>query len=204
MNQEDTVEPQVQDQIVIDAQQENQEANIEPEVVEQVQEKHVPLSALQKERRKRQELELELQYAREQQQKAAKEPDESQYEPVTKADLGTTTNEILRQVEERSWIKNNPEKYQKLNENLEQFLKQKPHLAEALKHAPNRWEEAWELMNALTPKQQQQLKNNPVKKEAPGSPSGVPKAAAINQAVDVMSMTDAEFTAWRQTQKKRR
>jgi hypothetical protein len=73
-----------------------------------------------------------------------------------------------------------------------------------LKYAPNRWEEAWELMSALTPKQQQQLKTNPVKRDAPGAPTGVPKAAAINQAVDVMSMSDAEFSTWRQSQRKRR
>lgn len=200
---EDTVEPQVQEVAVVEAAQEQLESHVEDVAQDNVQEKHVPLSALQKERRKRQELELELQYAREQQRKAV-EPDENQYESVTKADLGKNNNEILRQVEEKFWIKNNPEKYQRLNENLEEFLRQKPHLAEALKHAPNRWEEAWELMNALTPKQQQQLKANPVKKDAPGSPSSVPKAAAINQAVDVMSMSDAEFASWRQSQKKRR
>lgn len=200
---EDTVEPQVQEVAVVEAAQEQLESHVEDVAQDNVQEKHVPLSALQKERRKRQELELELQYAREQQRKAV-EPDESQYESVTRADLGKNNNDILRQVEEKFWIKNNPEKYQRLNENLEEFLRQKPHLAEALKHAPNRWEEAWELMNALTPKQQQQLKANPVKKDAPGSPSSVPKAAAINQAVDVMSMSDAEFASWRQSQKKRR
>jgi hypothetical protein len=203
MNYEDTVEPQVQEQ-ALEVAQEQLEAHVEQEVAQEiVQETKVPLSALQKERRKRQEHEAELQMERDQRQKSC-QPDESQYEPVTKADLGAQTNDILRQVEEKSWIKNNPEKYQKLNENLENFLRQKPHLAEALKHAPNRWEEAWELMSALTPKQQTQLKTNPIKKEAPGSPSGIPKAAAMNQAVDVMSMSDAEFTSWRQSQKKRR
>jgi hypothetical protein len=66
---EDTVEPQVQDQAVIDSAQDQLEANIQSEAVE-MQEKQVPLSALQKERRKRQELELELQFEREQKQKA--------------------------------------------------------------------------------------------------------------------------------------
>ena len=58
-------------------------------------------------------------------------------------------------------------------------------------------------MEALTPKQQAQLKAPQVRKEAPNAPGGVPKSAALNAAVDVMTMSDTEFAAWRQSKKRR-
>jgi hypothetical protein len=112
--------------------------------------------------------------------------------------------EAVRMAEERSWIRNNREKAEKVDELLADFLKQRPNLASAIKDAPNRYEEAWTLMEALTPRQQQQIKAPIVKKEAPNAPGGIPKATAMNQAVDVMTMSDSEFTAWRQEQKRRR
>jgi hypothetical protein len=179
--------------------------------IEQPNEERVPLSALQKERRKRQEIEQELRWVKEQsirQQRAnetVQEPDESHLEPATREELGRSEQKIIRSVEERSWIKNNPEKTEEINEKLSEFLKQRPHLAAAIEGAPNRYEEAWLLMDALTPKQKTALR--PVaspKKEAPGNPAGGPKAAALNQAVDVMNMSDSEFNAWRNSQRKRR
>ena len=59
------------------------------------------------------------------------------------------------------------------------------------------------LMEALTPKQQAALKPQSAKREAPGSPVGVPKAAGVNQAVDLMAMSDSEYTAWRASKKRR-
>jgi len=59
-------------------------------------------------------------------------------------------------------------------------------------------------MQALTPKQKIAL-NKPaaVKKDTPGSPASIPKAAGMNQAVDVMNMSDSEFATWR-TSKRRK
>lgn len=177
--------------------------------------KQVPLSALQEERKRRQEerkrreeVEKELQWERNRKYEVPAlkpEEDTSKYESATREDLLRAQEESIRIMEERHWIKNNPEKYEKLNENLPQFLKQRPNLAAAINSASNRYEEAYTLMEALTPKQQQQLKQaSSPKKEAPNGPSSVPKAAAMNQAVDVMSMSDSEFSAWRQSQKRRR
>ena len=170
----------------------------------------VPLSALQKERKKRQELELELQWERQRQERERSpkpEPveDETRFESATREDLAKTQEETVRILEERLWIKSNPEKYERINEFLPQFLKQRPNLASAINSASNRYEEAYTLMEALTPKQQQQIKASAApKKEAPHAPTGVPKAAAMNQAVDVMSMNDSEFLAWRKEQRRRR
>jgi len=168
----------------------------------------VPLSALQKERRKRQELELELQWEKQNNQKhSVQSPppeDTSKYESATREDLSKAQEEAMRAFEEKMWIKQNPEKYEKINEQLPTFLKQRPNLASAINAAGNRYEEAFTLMEALTPKQQQTLtKAATPKKEAPGAPTSVPKVTAMNQAVDVMTMSDSEFSAWRKSQKKR-
>lgn len=211
--QEDTVQPQ--EEIVTEVQQDAvTEMAQDDSTVELETQKQVPLSALQEERKRRQEerkrreeLELELQWERNRQRQpvAPVEEDTSKYESATREDLVRSQEEIVRIVEEKSWIKNNPEKYEKLNEYLPQFLKQRPNLAAAINSATNRYEEAYTLMEALTPKQQQQLKTvaSP-KKEAPNAPGGVPKAAALNQVTDVMSMSDSEFVNWRNAQKKRR
>lgn len=194
-----TVEPQ--EEVV----EETQVDTAIQEVIEPIEQKetHVPLSALQKERKRRQELEYENQFLKEQNKQSAPVEDDSQYESVTKADLKQHSRQIERAIEEKSWIKNNPEKAQRVDQDLEDFLRQKPHLASALRDSPNRYEEAWALMNALSPKQQQKMKAAPPKREAPGSPNNIPKAAAMDQAVDLMSMSDSEYLSWRKAQKKR-
>ena len=216
-------EPHAVEQIVEAAeaeveQVENTEVNVdENQVEESREEKQVPLSALQKERKKRQEsesrgykAEIELQYLKEQQQRqsAPPEDDESQYESVTKSEhsksLNSTRAEIMRDVEERMWIKSNPEKAAFINENLTDFLKKKPNLTSAISEASNRYEEAYMLLDALTPRQQAQLKPKAKAAVAPGSPNAVPKAASLNQAVDVMSMSDKEYQDWRSSKKVRR
>ena len=192
---------------------------IEQEPVEapepEQKEEHVPLSALQKERRKRQEIEQELRWHKEQMMarkpEPAPEPDDSLYEAATKEDLGKVRQQIVKEVqeanrakEEASWIKHNPEKAAEINERLSDFLKQRPNLASAIEGAQNRYEEAWELMDKLTPRQKASLKPSPARKEAPGNPAAIPKGAALNEALNFSAMTDAEFNAWRKSQRKPR
>lgn len=198
---EEVVSPQEIANDVVQDMVADQEPEAQAHHVEQ-EEERVPLNKYIKERRRRQELEQELAMARQRPQ----EEDTSQYETVSKRDLSMTQNEIIRVVEERQWIKNNPEKHDRLTQNLEDFLKQRPHLAEAIKHAPNRWEEAYTLMEALTPRQQMTtgLRKEQPRKQSPNAPTTVPKAAGINEAVDVMNMSDAEFSAWRASKKRAR
>ena len=208
---EDAVEPQ-EDAVTMMETPQEEEPELEQDEQTNASESRtqVPLSALQKERKKRQELELELKWERQRQERERSpkpEPieDETRFESATREDLAKTQNETVRILEERLWIKSNPEKYEKINEFLPQFLKQRPNLVSAIYSASNRYEEAYTLMEALTPKQQQQIKKaSAPKKEAPNAPTGVPKAAAMNQAVDVMSMNDSEFLAWRKEQRRRR
>jgi len=182
------------------------------EVVEQREEEKVPLSALQKERRKRQEAEKRASLFQELQEKQLREQpqappaeEEDLYEAVTKADLGKTEKQVMRAVEEKQWVKENPEKYLEVNDNLKEFLKLRPNLAPAIEAKSNRYEEAWMLMNALSPKQKASLKVPPApRKDAPGSPTGGPKAAGMNQSIDLYSMSDTEFADWRKSQRKPR
>ncbi len=209
---DDVEEPEVTFESPIDtATQEN--LDVQPTERAPPKEEHVPLSALQKERRKRQEVEQELRWHKEQMMRqtpsSPPEPDESLQEPTTREELGKFRKEfkkeVKREVAEEEWVKENPEKVAEINDKLQEFLKQRPNLARAIEDAPNRYEEAWTLMDALTPKQKAALRPSPMqKKEAPGNPGAVPKAAAMNQSVDVMSMTDSEFNAWRNSQRKRR
>jgi len=187
-----------------DVQSDTVESQQEAPQQEAEQEQHVPLSALQKERRKRQEIEQELRWTKEQaaQKQQPQEPDESRYEAVTKEELGTVRKQIVRDVQESNWVKENPDKAAEVNDRLADFLKQRPNLASAIEGAVNRYEEAWLLMNALSPKQKAALKpSSQVRKDAPGSPAAVPKAAAINQVVDFSQMSDSEFNAWRKSQR---
>ena len=189
-------------EVVSDMQLDHQEDAQQEIIEEQPKEDHVPLSKFIKERKKRQELEQRYQELSKAQ---SQKEDTSMYESATKQDLGQTQNEIIRVVEERAWIKSNPEKYQRLEVHLQDFLEQRPHLAEAIKHSPNRWEEAYTLMDALTQKQtQSQARKEPVRKVAPNAPTSVPKSAGISEATDVMNMNDAEYFAWRKSKQAKR
>ncbi len=215
---EDAVEPQAEPiQQIMDQHEADTNAEPDNDQGERPEKTMIPLAVAQKLREKKRELELELQWEKQerirlQQQSSAPvkpaEPDNSRYESATREDLTNSQAEIVRIVEEKSWIKNNPEKFEMVREYLPQFLKQRPNLTSAIQQAYNRYEEAYTLMDALSPKQQKQLikaaNPTPPKKEAPNSPGGVPKAAALNQAVDVMTMNDSEYQAWRNAQKKRR
>lgn len=166
-------------------------------------EKTVPISAVQKERKKRQELQQELEALRSQaQRKEPEEEDLSKYETVTREELGQSKFEISRGIREEAWAESFPDRAEYVNSELEDFIKQRPNLALAIQGSPNRLKEAWELMNALKPKKDPQRSN--LKKDVPVSPGTVPKSAALNEAVDVMSMSDSEFREWRKTKAKRR
>lgn len=168
----------------------------------------IPLSALQKEREKRRELELEIQWMKQREAQAQQKPpeeDNSRYESATKEDLLNAQAENMRLLEERLWIKANREKYEYVNANLKTFLDQRPNLASAIHQSSNRYEEAYELMDKLIPKAQSTPRSQATpRKEAPNSPGGIPKAAALKESVDVMNMSDSEFRAWRDSKKRGR
>lgn len=164
------------------------------------EEKTVPLSALKKEKKRRQKLQEELETFKSKQQ--PQEEDYTKYESVTREELGQSKFEIQREIREEVWAETNPERANYVQEELEDFLKQRPNLAVALQGSGNRLKEAWELMSALQPKREKQKVVQ--KQDAPRAPGTVPKSAGINETVDVMNMSDDEFKAWRNTKRRRR
>lgn len=194
------------------------------ETVEQVQEeqvKQVPLTHLQKERKKRQDADqkreeaeqrlraYEDHYLNELNKAKTQEVDETQYEPQTKAEAkaeaAKTKAETLRAVQESIWIKDNPELAELVNEKLPDFLKQRPNYSAAIDGAVNRYEEAWTLMDKFNPKPPPVVEKKPQpKKDAPGSPGTVPKGSGINQTISFSQMSDKEYLEWRKSVKRRR
>jgi hypothetical protein len=204
MENQDYVEPVLQNEFAnVDAADMPQEAHY----AEQTDAQKGILTALQKERRKRQEAEMEIKFLKEHVTKQSQPIDESQYESATKAELSNATKAsetmVTRKVLEHLWKRENPDKWEKVDRDLEDFLQMRPNLASAIEASANRYEEAWALMNAFSPKQKQQVAPKPAS-NAPGSPASVPKAAAMDQAVNLMQMSDKDFNAWRQQLKKRR
>lgn len=209
LDHDDNEQVEVVEQVLEDMQTETVAEDEAPP--EETKEETVPLSAHIKMRKRAQEAELKAQWFEQQQQQILQqkmpappeEEDTSKYESATKADLGQIHTQTDRLVEEKLWIRENREKYEYVNHYLPDFLKQRPNLASAINDSLNRYEEAYTLMTALTQKEQKQMKPAQApKKPAPGSPSGIPKAAAMAQSVDVMSMNDKEFNDWKAAQKK--
>lgn len=169
------------------------------------EEKMVPLSALQKERKKKQEIERENRILRDYQLKQAQqqEPDYSQQEPVNREELASTLQQFAKTTREETWRAQNPDKMEVIEEHLEDLLKQRPHLAAAIKASPNSYEEAWELVKGnIQPKRREAPPRQ--ERQAPNSPAGVSKSAAMGEAIDVMKMSDAEFNAWRAAKRQHR
>lgn len=165
-------------------------------------EKMVPLSAVQKERKKRQQIQMELEEIRKKQQPA--EEDYSKYESVTREELGHVQKETIRTVRETDYAERHPERAEFVNDNLEEFLTRRPNLAHAIQNSENRIKEAYELMMALNPKKGQSSSKLAQEATAPKSPNSMPKAAALNNAVDLFNMSDKEFVEWRKSKRRRR
>ena len=214
---QDEVEAQAisPDELVADMQQ-SVDGEKHEEQPEQ-EEKLVPLSALQRERKKRQEAELHSEWHLQerqrmmQQQVAPKEEeeDETLYESATKGELRKSKQETIdaavREVKEQLWVDNNPEKTEYVNQKLTNFLKQNQDYAYVLKKAPNRYQEAYRLMTALEPEEPTQQKTRTeTKKDAPNAPTSVPKSTAMNANIDLMKMSDKEYQDWRASKRKRR
>lgn len=178
--------------------------------------KTVPLKAVQKERKRRQEAEaaaqrnaIELEYLKAQLSKPkVAEEDESEYESASRKELrdtaSKTKDDVKRDLREEIWAESHSAQVEYVDENLATFLKQRPHLTSAIANAPNRYKEAYELMTALSPKQQARLSEKPKKRDAPHAPNSVPKSAGVNQAIDIMSLSDDEFNKWRASSRKKR
>ena len=164
--------------------------------------KMVPLTALQKERRKRQQSDERIRYYERKLEEKESESDDS-YESVTKKDLGSSHQKLKREISEELWISQNPHAMSMIDNELDILLEQKPHLTAAIASASNRYEVAYDFLKTYGNKSKSVLQSKP-KSNAPGSPGAVPKSAAMSDAVDLMKMDDTAFNAWRKERRTRR
>lgn len=196
--------------------QDEQSQDVEHESSESVEDTTVPLTALQKERQRRKDerdaryrAEAEAKFYREQAGRSSQQPeeeDDSLYDSATRKDLQAnsqqTKAEAKREIKEELWIDSNPDKAAFIDEHLEEFLTKKPHYATAIKESGNRYAEAYDLLTRFIPRSDPK----PVVKRraAPNSPNSVPKTSSVNEAVDVMNMSDEEYLNWRASKSRRR
>jgi len=165
-------------------------------------EQMVPLSVVKKERKKRQQLQERIDHYEKQNTKPSQEDD--RYEVVTREELGKTKFETLRDMREYDYADKFPDRAKFVEQELEDFLHARPNLAPAIQNSPNRIQEAYELMTALSPKQREREKAaSKPNDQVPRSPTSIPKAAALNEAIDVMNMSDNEFRQWRDSKRRR-
>lgn len=126
------------------AEVENQEEHLE--------QKMVPLSALQAERRKRQESEAKAQLYQEylvRAQQEQQQPPQEEEDPtalVEKQHLKENTATTKREILETLYQDMNPEAVQKINKYLKPILEKKPWLAQSVDTAQNRYARAYEIV----------------------------------------------------------
>jgi hypothetical protein len=175
---------------------------VQTEQVEDEKVEMVPISVLQKERKKRQQAQQKLEYYENLQKQEKQEEDYTKYESITKGEIGEIGKKLKRDIREEDWANEYPDRSSYIKDNLEEFLTKRPNLALAIEHSNNRLEEAWELMSRFESKKTAPRASP--KRDAPLSPSSVPKSAGLNEAVDVMGMSDAEFKRYRESKRRRR
>jgi len=180
--------------------------------------RQVPLEALEKERKKRQEAEVQVRLYEElakrakEAQAAPEENPEDDEELVNRGDLRQfhkklTSQEfqaIKREVAEETFKESRPEAIQLVNSHLKEILEKKPWLADSIENAPNRYARAYEIVQDYMP---QVIAKNTKSSEAkkivenaskPGSPAAAGKSQNLNSADYLRSIAGTkEFGEYR-------
>lgn len=170
-------------------------SDVREEVVEEVQEERkVPLSALEAERRRRQEAEAEKrvyeQLASRREQQPQEEVDGDEW--ITRDQHTKTIQQAKREILEEAFVNSNPDAYQQIKDKLPGLIETKPWVEDVIKNAPNRWQRAWELIGDLSPgeatkpvKRNQDAERIVQNSKKPGSPTAAVKSATMS-SVDYM------------------
>jgi hypothetical protein len=162
------------------------------------EERMVPLTALEAERKKRQEAETQAklyeQYLQQQQAQPQPAPVEDGDDILTKDEYRQNISQAKREILEESFFTSNPEAVKQINEHLPELMKNKPWIKEAVENAPNRWQRAWELVRdftpqtAPTPQKSQDAQRIVDNAQKPGSPATVGKSATASKVDHMRSM----------------
>lgn len=186
-------------------------ASEQPEVTqdETVQQRMVPLSALEAERRKRQDMEAKA-HMLQQHLLEAKQQEQEEDDPHALVEKGTfkqATEETKRQIREEVYLDTHPEAVQNINKYLDKILEKKPWLADSVANAPNRYARATEIINDFKhlveePKKTQSAADaERIVKNAnkPGSPVDFAKTAVADKTSYLKSIQGTkEFREYRQ------
>ena len=180
--------------------------------------RQVPLEALEKERKKRQEAEVqarlyeELVKRAQEEKKAPAEDSEDDEELVNRKDLKQfhqrlTQEEfaaIKREVAEETFKESRPEAVKMVNDHLKDILEKKPWLADSIQNAPNRYARAYEIVQDYMPQVKQATsKSQEAKKiienaSKPGSPAAAGKPQNLSGADYLKSIGGTkEFSEYR-------
>ena len=172
-------------------------------------EKQVPLTALEAERRKRQEAEQQAQWLYQQMNAAqaqyqtslpSKDDDEDEYTKEIKDSLRREVQQEFKSYAEQQFLSQNPDATQALQEHLPRILQQKPWLADVIQSAPNRYARAMEIINDYAPRSapildsKRRIDENAQK---PGSAQGVGKTSQLSKLEMLSKMSPKEFSEYR-------
>lgn len=176
-----------------------QEAPQEAPIEQEPQEKNVPLSALEAERRKRQEAELRAEwYQQQQQQQPEPQDDEDEYTKSLKNYANQVSRQQLQQHLEKDYLRKNPECLSRIQNELKDVLQERPWLAPGIQNAENRYEAAMDLINAYAPRRaddtQKRIEENSKK---PSHPQGIGKSSQMSKAEMISNMSSNDFHAYR-------
>lgn len=189
----------------------------EVEHQEVVEQRTVPLQALEAERRKRQDLEAQNRVLQEYMLKSkgeVKEPEdeEDEEEFITKAELKRrlekTTFSQKRELLEEAYCSAKPEAVEQINKHLESIIKRKPWLAQTIESAPNRYARAYEIVQDYAPKEETSTskfrdhkadaKKIVENSQKPGNPATIAKSAQSSNADYLRSIAGKpEFREYR-------
>lgn len=205
-----------------DVEQQTEVAEQEVEKVEQEQvqeqneeERKIPLSALEAERRKRQDAEAQNRLYQEylSQAQQSKQPEEDDSEDLLskgefKKNLSKEISSVRREILEEAFVSANPDAAKQIEEQLPNLIQQKPWIKEVIENAPNRWQRSWELVRDLGITQKQEAPSKKKQQEAkrvienaqkPGSPTTVGKSVVQSKVEYMRSIRNTpEWDEYRQ------
>lgn len=183
-------------------------ASEQPEVSQDQQPRMVPLSALEAERRKRQDLEAKAHMLQQHLLQAKEqEPEDDPHALVEKGAFKQATEETKRQIREEVFLDTHPEAVPNINKYLDKILEKKPWLADSVANAPNRYARATEIINDFKhlveePKKSQAANDaERIVKNAnkPGSTADIGRTALADKASYLKSIQGTkEFREYRQ------
>ncbi len=178
---------------------------------QQREEEKVPLSALKKERRERQEskirvemLEKELASVRSQAQQPIQPQVDNSNDLLTVGQQNKALLEMKRSILEEAYIENDPGIIDRMKNELPGILSNPNNkwLADSFEQAPNRLQRAKQILDMFKPSPKSEGAPAPDRTNTPRSPQSVAKTNKLSLTDRIMKMSDQELEEWRLSQKR--